>query len=106
MKRFVATYKAAYRNIPDDVAALTYDAFGVLRQALVTAGRAEREAVRDALAGIAEYHGVTGSIRYQPGTGDPIKGAVIMQIKDGRLSGLPMSSRNESMPELMYYAFI
>jgi assimilatory nitrate reductase catalytic subunit len=37
-----------------------------------------------ALAEISEYHGVTGSLRYQPGTGDPIKGAVIMQIKDGR----------------------
>ena len=84
VRRFVAAYKAAYGSTPDDVAALTYDAFGVLRQALVKAGRMKREAVRNALAEISEYHGVTGSLRYQPGTGDPIKGAVIMQIKDGR----------------------
>ncbi|HEY6872083.1 MAG TPA: ABC transporter substrate-binding protein [Geobacteraceae bacterium] len=84
VRRFVAAYKAAYGSTPDDVAALTYDAFAVLRQAFVKAGRRKREAVRNALAGISEYHGVTGSLRYQPGTGDPIKGAVIMQIKDGR----------------------
>ena len=33
-KKMIDAYKAKYGNTPDDVAALTYDAFGLLWQAL------------------------------------------------------------------------
>jgi branched-chain amino acid transport system substrate-binding protein len=39
--------------------------------------------VRDALAAITSYEGVTGNMQFQ-GTGDPVKSAVILQIKDGK----------------------
>ena len=39
--------------------------------------------MRDALASVQEFHGVTGQMKFQ-GTGDPIKSAVIIQIKDGK----------------------
>jgi len=83
-KKFVAAYTTAYGSVPDDVAALTYDSFGLLFEALKTAGKVDRQAVRDAMAGIAHYEGVTGNLQFKEGSGDPIKSAVILQIKNGK----------------------
>lgn len=85
-KKFIETYTAKYGKTPDDVAALTYDAFGLLRQAIVDSGSLDRQAVRDSLAKIREYKGVTGDMRFQERSRDPIKGGVIMQIKNGKFS--------------------
>jgi branched-chain amino acid transport system substrate-binding protein len=83
-KKFADAYKAMHGSVPDDIAALTYDSFGLLVQAIKTAGKADPQSIRDALAAIREYKGVTGEMQFQAGSGDPRKGAVIMQIKDGK----------------------
>ncbi|MDD5232425.1 MAG: ABC transporter substrate-binding protein [Syntrophales bacterium] len=83
-RKFIDGYKAKYGVVPDDVAALTYDSFGLLFQAVKTAGKTDRQAVRDALSRIPNYDGVTGKMQFQEGSGDPIKSAVILQIKDGK----------------------
>jgi len=83
-KGFIEAYKAKYAGTPDDVAALTYDSFGLLWQALKNAGKVDRQAVRDALAKIPDYEGVSGNMRFMEGSGDPIKSAVVLQIKDGK----------------------
>jgi branched-chain amino acid transport system substrate-binding protein len=85
-RKFIANYKAKYGTTPDDVAALTYDSFGLLWQALKTAGKNDRQAVRDALAKIPQYEGVTGNMQFKEGSGDPIKSAVILKIKDGKFT--------------------
>jgi branched-chain amino acid transport system substrate-binding protein len=82
--KFIEAYKAKYGNTPDDVAALTYDAFGLFYQAIQAAGKIDRQAVRDALAVIPKFEGVTGTMQFNEGSGDPIKSAVILQIKDGK----------------------
>ena len=82
-RKFIAAYTAAYGAAPDDVAALTYDAFGLLFQALARAGRADREALRAALAETPSFEGVTGTMRFAPGSGDPVKSAVIIQVRQG-----------------------
>ncbi len=84
--RFIQAYRSRYGGTPDDVAALTYDAFGLLFRALETAGRTDREAVRDAMARISLYEGVTGTMRFREGSGDPIKSAVILRIKGGKFA--------------------
>ena len=81
--KFINSYKAKYGSTPDDVAALTYDAFGLLWTAVKNAGKVDRQAVRDALAKVPLYEGVTGNMKFQEGSGDPIKSAVIVQIKNG-----------------------
>jgi len=81
-QKFIKTYKEKYNGTPDDVAALTYDSFNLLFQAIKTAGKPDRQAVRDALAGITKFEGVTGALEFK-GTGDPVKSAVILQIKGG-----------------------
>ena len=83
-KKFIDAYTTKYGATPDDVAALTYDAFGLLWQALQSAGKVDRQAVRDALAQIPKYEGVTGTMAFKEGSGDPIKSAVILQIKSGK----------------------
>jgi branched-chain amino acid transport system substrate-binding protein len=82
-QKFVSDYKAKYGMAPDDVAALTYDSFGLLTQAIKDAGKFDRQAIRDALAKIQKYDGITGTMQFA-GTGDPIKSAVVLQIKDGQ----------------------
>jgi branched-chain amino acid transport system substrate-binding protein len=85
-KKFIESYQAEYGTVPDDVAALTYDSFGLLWQALQTAGKNDRQAVRDALAKIPRYEGVTGNMQFAEGSGDPVKSAVILKIKDGKFT--------------------
>jgi branched-chain amino acid transport system substrate-binding protein len=82
---FIKAYEGAYGKTPDDVAALTYDSFGMLFQAIQTAGKVDRQAVRDAVASITLYEGVTGNMQFK-GTGDPVKSAVILQIKGGKFT--------------------
>jgi len=82
--KFIGNYAKAYGAPPDDVAALTYDAFGLLFTALKNAGKTDREAVRAALAKLPGYAGVTGDMKFQEGSGDPIKSAVILQVKGGK----------------------
>ena len=85
-REFIAAYQQKYGKIPDDVAALTYDSMGLLFQALKTASAPERQAVRDAMAAISGYPGVTGDIRFTPGSGDPVKSVVMMQVKGGQFA--------------------
>lgn len=83
-REFIQLYAKRYGNTPDDVAALTYDSFGLLLQAIKDGGKVDRQAVRNALARISNYEGVTGNMQFHEGSGDPIKSAVILQIKNGK----------------------
>ena len=44
----------------------------------------DRVAIRDALSTVTDFEGVTGAMRFSPDSGDPVKSAVILQIKDGK----------------------
>ena len=83
-KKFIESYKKMYGKPPDDVSALTYDSFGLLWTAIRNAGTADRTAIRNALARIPQYNGVTGVMQFKEGSGDPIKSCVILQVKDGK----------------------
>ena len=80
-QKFIKAYEAKYGKKPDDVAALTYDAGKLLLTAISQAGTLERQKVRDALAAVQDFEGVTGSMKFH-GSGDPIKSAVIIHVKD------------------------
>lgn len=85
-KEFIDGYKKKYGYEPDDVAALTWDAIGLLLQAIQnTKGltgdlKKDRKAVRDQLAKVKEFNGITGKMTFDGKTGDPIKCAVIVKI--------------------------
>ncbi len=86
-KTFIDTYTEKYGYTPDDVAALTWDAFNLAKQAMEDCGKitgdiaVDRQCVRDALAKITEFPGITGTMTFK-GTGDPSKCAVIVKIND------------------------
>lgn len=86
MNDTVAKFRASFekkfnKETPDDVAALTYDAFGLLKMAFAGAKSAERDALRDAFAALTTYEGVTGKLTYRGGSPDPIKSVVMKQFK-------------------------
>ena len=83
-KKFIDGFKAQYGSLPDDVAALTYDSVGLLVQAIKSAQKLDRIAIRDAMAAIPRYEGVTGNMQFKEGSGDPVKSAVIVKINEGK----------------------
>ncbi len=84
---FIERYRKKYGYIPDDVAALTWDALGLVRQAIENSGgitgkiKKDREQVRDAMAKIKNFQGITGNMTFTE-EGDPSKCAVIVRISD------------------------
>jgi len=82
---FRARYRQAYNRDPSDVAALTYDAFGMLFEAAQRSGGVEPEGIRDALKTLDVYEGITGQIDFRD-SGDPVKSAVLLEVKDGEFS--------------------
>lgn len=82
-QKFIKDYEAKYGKKPDDVAALTYDAGQLLCAAITKAQSLDRKKVREALAAIQKFEGVTGQMNFE-NLCDPIKSAVILQIKDGK----------------------
>ncbi|MGQ9919864.1 MAG: ABC transporter substrate-binding protein [Desulfobacca sp.] len=82
-QEFIQAYEAKYGKKPDDVAALTYDAGLLLCQAITQAGVLDRSKVRDTLAQVKEFEGVTGKMTFRGG-GDPLKSAVILQVHNGQ----------------------
>jgi branched-chain amino acid transport system substrate-binding protein len=84
-QRFIKDYETKYGKKPDDVAALTYDAGQLLCAAITQAGALDRKKVRDALASIQKFEGVTGQMNFK-NICDPVKSAVILLIKDGKFT--------------------
>jgi branched-chain amino acid transport system substrate-binding protein len=85
-KEFVDSYQGTYGREPDDVAALTWDSIGLLLHAIEnTKGlkgdlKEDRKAVRDSLAKVKEFDGITGRMAFDGKSGDPIKCAIIVKI--------------------------
>ena len=81
-RSFVAAYLRETRLLPDNVAATTFDAFGLLFLAVERARSADPRAVREALVALPPFEGITGRIDYTD-SGDPLKSAVVVQIRGG-----------------------
>ncbi len=86
-KEFIDRYNKKHGYVPDDVGALTWDSLRIVQKAIESVekitGKIEedRKAVRDALAKIKEFDGITGKMTFTE-DGDPIKCAVIVKISD------------------------
>jgi branched-chain amino acid transport system substrate-binding protein len=86
-KAFIDRYNKKYGYVPDDVAALTWDALSLVQEAIQSCGKItgnvekDRECIRDAMAKIKEFNGITGKMTFTE-DGDPIKCAVLVKISD------------------------
>jgi branched-chain amino acid transport system substrate-binding protein len=82
---FRKAYSETYQgNIPDAFAALGYDTVRLLIMAISVAGSPDPAKVLDALAGIREFEGVTGTMGYTPDNRIPRKSVTILQIEGGK----------------------
>lgn len=87
---FIDKFNARHNEIPSDVGALTWDSMRLMVQALQNCGTltgdlaADRACVRDGLASIENFEGITGNMTFDD-QGDPIKCAVIVQIQGGEV---------------------
>jgi len=82
VQTFVKTYTAKYGAAPDALAALAYDAAGLFLDAFKTAGSIKGSDIRDAIKNTT-FLGVAGAYKFDENR-DPIKAAVILQIKNGQ----------------------
>jgi branched-chain amino acid transport system substrate-binding protein len=85
-------FKEKYKEDPDCWAALTYDALGIIADAIQKAGP-DRKAIRDHLASMnapdKAYPGITGRT-YFDANGDCVKPAYVSAVKDGRFVSAPV----------------
>src|SRR5512134_257143 len=83
VKSFVAKYEKAYGKKPDQFAAQAYDALHIMAEALKKAGKADRDALRDALAGIRNFDGVLGKFSFDAER-DVVMEPNVLIIKGGK----------------------
>lgn len=86
-KKFVDAYRAAYGDLPDEPAALTWDAVRAVLQAVQNSAgltgdlMKDRTKVRQKLAGLKDFDGASGVMTFNE-SGDPEKCAVMVRIDD------------------------
>ena len=100
VQSFVKAYQDMFGSTPNAISALAYDAVYMYKQAIETAGSAEPDKVRDALADTsAVYDCVTGSFSLD-NTGTPTKGASIISFtSDGTKVTTKLVDVVKSLPD-------
>jgi branched-chain amino acid transport system substrate-binding protein len=82
-KTFLADYKAKYNMDANAFAALGYDAYMVIIDAITRANSTDSVAIRDAIATTKDFVGSTGNITLDE-NGDAVKSAVINKVVNGK----------------------
>jgi branched-chain amino acid transport system substrate-binding protein len=82
VQAFVKSYKAKYGADPDALAALGYDATNIMLDAIQRAGKTDGASIKDALVK-TDLQTVTGHVKFD-GDRNPVKSAVIIEIKGGK----------------------
>lgn len=87
---FVKRYRDKFKSDPDWLAAQTYDALFIIKQALLDAkiGKADsvaaaRTKLRDSLAAIRSYDGVLGKIEFTADR-DPVVAGAVIKVENGK----------------------
>jgi branched-chain amino acid transport system substrate-binding protein len=80
---FVKRYRDKHGEVPDAMAALGYDAAGILADSIRRAGDTSGPKVRDAIAATQDYDGVTGRISIDDHR-NARKDAVVLKIDGGK----------------------
>ena len=83
VQKFVSDYKTRYKQVPDALAALGYDAAKILADAMSRAGSTDGPKVRDALAATKDFPGVTGKITINKDR-NAVKPAVVLKVENGK----------------------
>jgi len=85
-EKFLTEYRKEYGGKePAAVAALGYDAYIILLDALTRVGAADSVKLRDELAKTKDFQGAAGVINFDENR-DAVKSAVIKEVKDGKFT--------------------
>ena len=68
---------------PDAFSALAYDSVYMIAKAIENAGEADPEKVKDELAKIKDFDGVTGKITMDK-EHNPVKSTLVIKLEDGK----------------------
>ncbi|MEM7354440.1 MAG: ABC transporter substrate-binding protein [Acidobacteriota bacterium] len=82
---FTHAYRQAFDHPPRSVSGVVYDALGLVFRAIENAGSVDSQLIRDQLASLTDYRGVSGKVSFQ-GTGDPLKAVFIFRIAGGKVA--------------------
>lgn len=84
-QEFIKKFEEKYGEKPDALAALGYDAFYFIAEAIKKAGKVDSTAIRDALeeVGKSGFSGVTGKFTIDENR-NPIKAAVVLKVEGGQ----------------------
>lgn len=85
--KFIEAYRAEYNKEPAAVAALGYDAYILILDAIKRAGTTDRVKLREEIAKTENFPGAAGIITLDA-NGDAVKNAVIKVVKDGKFTYL------------------
>ncbi|GMG95315.1 ABC transporter substrate-binding protein [Tepidimicrobium xylanilyticum] len=81
-EEFLAKYEEKFNKPANAFAALGYDAYMVILDAIERAGSADSQAIRDALSETKDFTGATGHITLDQ-NGDAVKSAIIKKVENG-----------------------
>ncbi|AIF54118.1 MULTISPECIES: ABC transporter substrate-binding protein [unclassified Pelosinus] len=88
VKNFIAAYKAKYNKEPDQFAAQAYDALQIMAIAIEKSGSVtDSKKLRDTLATIKDYSGVTGKFSFDEKR-NPAMDVTVLVVKDGQFTEL------------------
>lgn len=85
--KFRDAFKAKYNKEPDAFNALGYDLGYLAADAIKRAGKAEPEAIKEALAATKDFKAVTGNLSMDE-KHNPVKVITILEVKDGAVTFL------------------
>ncbi len=83
-KIFVAEYQKKYGRMPSGTAVLGYDGYLLAIDAIKRAGSIDTVKIRDAIAATRKFPGASGYITFTADSNDPVKSAVIKEVKGGK----------------------
>ena len=83
VQTFVKAFEAKHGKKPDQFAAQAYDGLYIIAQSLLAAGQADRNALRDQLAQLKDFQGVSGKLSFDEKR-TPVGEAVVVEVKGGK----------------------
>jgi len=83
IQTFVKAFEAKYGKKPDQFAAQAYDGLYIIAKSLLAAGQADRNALRDQLAQLKDFQGVSGKLSFDEKR-TPVGEAVVVEVKGGK----------------------
>ena len=83
-KTFVSAYQKKYGKMPSGTAVLGFDGYLLALDAIKRAGSIDPRKIRDAIAATTKFPGASGYVTFTAGSNDPVKSAVIKEVKGGK----------------------